>query len=165
MAEVRFYKVNSLPSVTKSNSWYLVRTITGFEIWVTDDNGTPIQAAGGGGTGSDTYTGIAGQNLGGGKLVYLQGGLFFLYDASDPLLADTAFGITKAAALSGASVDVQISGIYTEVGLGLTTDVEYYAGLTGLLTTSPTNVVITSIGIAVTPDKIKIEIQPSIITV
>jgi hypothetical protein len=117
-----------------------------------------------GGGGSDTYTGIAGEDLGGGKLVYLSAGKFYLYDANDTALADAAFGITKGAAVTDAPVDIQISGVFTEVGLGLNPDAEYYAGLTGLLTDTPTFAVCTFIGIALNSDSLKIEIQQSIIT-
>lgn len=170
MAEIKFFKVTSLPVTPVANAWYLVQNLVSIpptiSAYITDSNGVPFSlAGGGGGTGSDTYSGIAGEILGGGKVVYILGGKFYLYDASDPILADMAFGITKTAAALNAPVDIQISGVYTEIGLGLTPDLEYYAGLIGLLTSSANNIVITSIGIAIDADNIKIEIQPSIITV
>lgn len=161
------HKLNVLPSVVIPDDHYFIKQPDGsVNHYIGDNSGMPRLVGGvGGSTGSDTYTGIAGQNLGGGKLVYLQGGKFYLFDANNVGLADLAFGITKTAATINNPVDVQISGIYNEAGLGLTPDAEYYASITGLLTTTPINTVITSIGIALTADKIKIEIQPSIITV
>lgn len=114
---------------------------------------------------SSIVNGIAGETLGGGKLVYLSGDKFYLYDANDVSLADMAFGMTMTAAGLNEAVSVKITGVFTEAGLGLIPNEEYYADVNGLLTNLPTNTVITSVGIAVTADKIKIEIQPSIITV
>lgn len=116
-------------------------------------------------TDSSIVNGIAGETLGGGKLVYLSGDKFFLYDASDVSLADTAFGMTMSAANINEALSVKITGVFTEAGLGLIPNEEYFAGINGLLTNAATNTVITSVGIAVTADQIKIEIQPSIITV
>lgn len=166
MAEVRFFKVPStqtLPTIGIPNSWYLKKTSGGFDIYLSDDNGNLVPANAGGG-GSDTYTGIAGENLGGGKLVYLQAGKFYLFDANNIALADMVFGITKTAALINTSVDIQISGVYTEVGLGLTADTEYYAGINGLMVSDSTPYsTSTLMGIALTPDTFKIEIQQTII--
>jgi hypothetical protein len=113
----------------------------------------------------ETYTGIAGENLGGGKLVYLNAGKFYLYNANDTALADAAFGITQAAAVADAAVTIQLSGVFTEVGMGLTPGTEYYADINGLFTTTPTAVVSTFIGIAITADSLKLNIQQSIITI
>lgn len=176
--KIRWFKTDSMPTVWQPDSIYIVEDGDFGEGYVTDKNGVPKElgnsvminqliqdALAGGGGANDTLTGIAGEVLGGGKLVYLSAGKFFLYDASNTALADLAFGITKGAAILNASVDVQYIGIFTEVGLGLTPNIEYYAGLTGLLTSTPNNTVITSVGIAVNANSIKMEIQPSIITI
>ena len=113
---------------------------------------------------TSSYTGPAGQDLNGGKLVYLNAGAFYLYDASVESLADMAFGITQGAAKSGALVNVQMAGIFKEVGLGLMQGQIYYAARNGLISTTPGKVV-TVVGIAIDADNIKIEIQQSIITI
>lgn len=113
---------------------------------------------------SSSFNGIAGQDLSGGKLVYLSAGSFFLYDGNNETLADMAFGITRGAAKSGAAVIVQMGGVFTEVGLGLIAGKIYYSVSDGLLSTTPGKV-ITIIGIAVDTDNLKMDIQQSIITI
>lgn len=112
------------------------------------------------------FTGIAGETLGGGKLVYYSSGAFYLYDSNNTDLADRVFGLTVGAASINQNVDVQISGIFTEVGLGLTPDENYYAGINGLITNDPSPyAVCTLIGVAIDSDNLKLSIQQSIITV
>lgn len=113
---------------------------------------------------TNVYAGIAGENLGGGRVVYLQNGLFFLYDASSEALADMAFGITQGAALVGTSVNIQMTGVFTEVGLGLVAGEVYFAAPAGRLADTIAHVC-TIIGIAVDANNLKMEIQQSIITI
>lgn len=178
MAEVKHFKedTSTMPSTTVPNAIYFVKNGLVYDEYLTTKLNqllpvgntalinALIAAAAPPVTSGDSITGIAGEVLGGGKLVYLAGGKFFLYDANNTTLADMAFGITKGAAILNATVDVQFSGIFTEVGLGLTPEIEYFAGLNGLLSSNPTYATFTSIGIALNTNSIKIEIQPSIIT-
>ena len=113
---------------------------------------------------TNVFAGIAGQDLGGGRVVYLSNGLFFLFDSSLENLADLAFGITQGAAKIGTSVNVQMSGIFTEVGLGLTAGEIYFAAPAGLISSAYGHV-ITIVGIAVDANNLKMEIQQSIITI
>lgn len=174
--KIRWFKTDTMPNTWQPDSIYIIEDGDFGEGYVTDKNGVPKELgnsiminqliqevlAGGGGA-NDTLVGTAGEILGGGKLVYLSGGKFYLYNANNIALADLAFGITKGAAAIDADVSVQYIGIFTEVGLGLTPNIEYYAGINGLLTNNPTYATVTSVGIAITNNSIKIEIQSSII--
>lgn len=160
------HKLNVLPTTVNANDHYFIKQTDGsVKHYIGDNEGVPRLVGNNTAvTDSSTFTGTAGENLGGGKLVYLNAGKFYLYDANNASLADLAFGITKTAAAINASVDVQMSGVFTEVGLGLTPDTDYFAGTNGLLVTNSTPYTTsTLVGIAMTADSLKIEIQQSII--
>lgn len=175
--KIKFFAVDSMPTTWTPDAVYVVEDGDYAEGWVTDKIGVPkelgnsiminelIAIALAATASHDTYTGIAGEILGGGKLVYLDTGKFYLYDANNSALADRVFGITKTAATLNTSVDIQVNGIFTEMGLGLTTGLRYYTGLTGLLTTTPNNVVNTQVGIAIDSNTLKLDIQSSIIII
>lgn len=176
--KIRWFKVGSIPTVWQPDSVYIIEDGSYGEGYVTDVNGVPKElgnstmineliniALAGAGISHDTYTGIAGETLGGGKLVYLDTGKFYLYNANNTALADKAFGIAKTAAAVNTSVNIQVNGVFTEVGLGLIPDSRYYAGLTGLLSLTANSTVNTQIGIAIDADHLRLEIQPSIITI
>lgn len=117
-----------------------------------------------GSSSGNTYTGIAGENLTSGKLVYIVLDKFYTYDGTNEHLADMLFGVALETVIANDEVHVQFGDIFTQVGLGLLSGQTYYAGENGTLTQTPTSVS-TFVGIAVNPDSIKIEIQQSIILV
>lgn len=106
---------------------------------------------------------IAGENIGSGRLVYINTNKVYLYNGNDVTLADKAIGFSKGAALAGAVVNIQTDGTFTEVGFGLISGESYFAASLGLVSLVPASVC-TLIGVAMTTDSIKIEIQQSIIT-
>lgn len=117
-----------------------------------------------GSSSGNTYTGIAGENLTAGKLVYILQDKFYTYDGTNEHLADILFGIAIETVLANDEVHVQFGDIFTQVGLGLISGQTYFAAAGGSLTQTPSSVS-TLVGIAVNPDSIKIEIQQSIILV
>lgn len=111
---------------------------------------------------SNNFVGTAGENLGGGRLVYLHQDKFYTYDGTSEALADALFGITRGAAWIGNNVVVQYGGIFLEPGMELISGETYFAGPAGQLVLTPSSVS-TIVGIAITAQSIKIEIQQSII--
>lgn len=79
----------------------------------------------------------AGENISSGNVVMLSGGQVFKYDPTTELNYGKAIGIAKTAALTGATVNVVLSGTVFIGGWGLVTDEIYYAGLAGAVTNTP----------------------------
>ena len=114
--------------------------------------------------GSETFSGIAGQILGGGKVVYSAAGKFYLYNPMDENLYRAPVGITKHAANADAPIQVQVMGVFTEVGLGLTPDEEYFAGPAGTLVLDPTSyTVMQYVGRAISANSLFINFQIPIV--
>ncbi len=82
---------------------------------------------------------VAGEILGGQRIVMIVGGEAFYYDPTDENNAGRDVGITKGAAIAGAMVEVVSKGIMTGFSGALVQDSIYYVGLLGTLTdTVPT---------------------------
>lgn len=82
---------------------------------------------------------VAGEVLGGQRVVMIVGGEAFHYDPTDENNAGRDIGITKGAAIIGAMVEVVSKGIMTGFSGSLVQDSIYYAGSSGTLTdTIPT---------------------------
>src|SRR5437870_1966433 len=98
----------------------------------------------------------AGQDMSSGRMVYMSGGLAFYYDPADETLAGKPIGITKTAVLTNAEVEVQVSGIFHQNGLGLTADQKYFIGINGTLTTNPIGLkVVQQIGVSLDTNNLK----------
>lgn len=112
------------------------------------------------------YDAIAGQNLSGGRVVYIDNGKAFYFDPSDETLSGYTLGITKNAALLNDPVKVQTYGVFYESGLGLVADTKYFIGPNGTLISSVAGLkVVQQIGVSLTTDKIALHFYSSIITI
>lgn len=102
----------------------------------------------------------AGQDLSSGRAVVIDGGDAFYFQPGTALHAGRVVGVTKTAALSGNDVQVQLSGEFTDAGLGLTVDRPVFAGANGVLsvTPSPTGIV-QMMGVSISADEMIIQIQ------
>ncbi len=106
----------------------------------------------------------AGENISSGNVVMLTGGQVFKYDPTNELNYGKAIGIAKTAALTGATVNVVLSGSITVAGWGLTQDEIYYATGAGAVSTSPPGSgLIGMIGIAKDSSTMIIDIDEPII--
>jgi hypothetical protein len=85
--------------------------------------------------GLKVYT--AGEDVGSGKVVYMNAGKVYLFDPSNPSLYGKILGITKTAALANDNVQVFIGGIATVSGWGLTPGANYYVISNGNISTVP----------------------------
>jgi hypothetical protein len=100
-----------------------------------------------------------------GLVVYVADGKAYYYDPMDENLYRASIGISKINADTDAILDIQISGVFKKVGLGLIPDTDYFAGLNGTLVDDPTGMKVCQyIGRAISGDEIKINIQTPIIT-
>lgn len=107
----------------------------------------------------------AGQDLSGGRLVYITGGIARYFNPNDLSLYGKATGITKSAAMNGLPVLVQIDGVLYESGFGLSLGALYYAGINGTLTVDPSGLQIVQIvGNSIDENRLNINInsQPTI---
>lgn len=79
----------------------------------------------------------AGENISSGNVVMLSGGQVFKYDPSDENNYGKAIGIAKTSVLTGATVNVVLSGTVFIGGWGLVADDIYYAALAGAVANTP----------------------------
>lgn len=77
---------------------------------------------------------VAGEDLGGQRVVMIIGGEAFYYDPTDENSVGRDVGITKAAALTGAMVEVVSKGIMTGFSGSLVQDDIYFVDVNGQLT-------------------------------
>ena len=111
-----------------------------------------------------TLTFIAGETLGGQRLVYINGGMMYYFDKSYTSFSDKIIGITNQSALAGENIDIVTDGVIVSNGWGLITDSIYYAGTNGIITTTiPTSGVLFKVGKAIDPNTLMIEFSEPII--
>jgi hypothetical protein len=108
----------------------------------------------------------AGENLSGGRLVYLLDDRACYYDPLNPTLVGCVAGMTKNAALKGENVKVQITGKFVEPGLGLKKGKQYFAGVRGTLTLNPTGLkIVQAVGLAIDENTLAINFNSPIVTI
>jgi hypothetical protein len=109
---------------------------------------------------STITTEVAGENISGGRLLEYRNNQVFYHNPDEIY---EPYGISNSAAITGANVDVTLSGNVTMVGWGLTTNATYYANTNGTINTSP-NLTGRSqiIGIAINSNTLNLNIQQSI---
>jgi hypothetical protein len=108
----------------------------------------------------------AGENLSGGRVVYLYDNRIFYYNPSDPKLCGTAIGMTKNAARIGENVKVQIAGKFYEQGLGLQSGKTYFVGMNGTLVLNPAGLkIVQSVGTALDENTIVLKFHAPIVTI
>lgn len=163
--EIKDYKVNTLPTKGKPNSRYYVPNGQGTDIdeYITDKLGAyhkvnPIISTSTGGSSLSTSL-ILGEDIGGGFVVYLSGGLLFKFSQSNNSLYNKVLGLTNQAGVTGETVEVITSGECAQMS-GLTTDLQYYATDNGLVTsTTPTSNIIQPVGIAKSASSLIVNIE------
>lgn len=97
---------------------------------------------------------LAGQNLSAGRAVVAIGNLAYYFQPSDLTLARGIVGVTKTAALTGGTVDIQVGGEFIDPGLSLTPDTAVFVGANGALTSSPpASGLVLQAGVAITSTK------------
>ena len=110
-----------------------------------------------GGVFEETY--VAGQVLGGNRLVYYDSGKVYYYDQLDTSLWGKLVGFTKASANTDEQVIVVKAGKMNNPGWGLIQNTVYYAGSNGLiLSTPPTTNMDIPVGLALDSDNLDINI-------
>jgi hypothetical protein len=108
-----------------------------------------------------TFTRIAGETLGGHRLVWINNNQAF-YASADEVSAELVSGITTGAVSSGALATIQSSGEIEEPSWSWAEGV-VYLGLNGQLTqTPPTTHVNTEIGVALAATKLLVRVQRAI---
>ena len=163
--EIKDYKVNTLPTKGKPNSRYYVPNGQGTDIdeYITDKLGhyhkvNPVVTVPTGGSALTTSL-VLGEDIGGGFLVYLSGGLLFKFNQSDNSLYDKAFGITNQAGVTGETVEVITFGECAQMG-GLTAGLQYYAADTGLIdSNTPTSNILQPVGVAKSASTLVVNIE------
>lgn len=87
-----------------------------------------------------TVTLVSGGPLISGRVVILDNGAAVYFQPSVPAHAGRCFGVVKSSvSSSGASVQVQVAGIFAENGLGLDPDKPVWVGANGALSSAPQN--------------------------
>lgn len=120
----------------------------------------------GGATGnSQIFTSIAGEDMGGNKLVYIDNDKAFLFNPANTSLYGRCLGITTGAALQNDAVFIQVGGVMDWTSVPLTPGAVYYAGSNGALTTSPAQPVVQRVGHAIASNKLKINFDLNIVTI
>lgn len=80
---------------------------------------------------------VAGQVLSAGRAVVSVGGMAYYFQPSNPAHVRGIVGVTKSAASAGGTVDVQVGGIFEDIGLSLIADTPVFASDNGVLTSAP----------------------------
>jgi hypothetical protein len=113
-----------------------------------------------------SYEAIAGQTLSGNRVVYINNGKAYYYDPSDASLYGRTLGITKNAASTDETVQVQMLGVMDWNSTPLTSGTLYYAGPNGQLTSNPSGLtVLQRVGHAIASNKLKINFDINILTI
>lgn len=118
-----------------------------------------------GASGATNVVGTAGTNVSGHVAVMYSGaGLLVPADASILSHLNKVVGITLNAALNGADLTIQGSGIVEHMGWAFTPDQPVFLGLSGSLTQSMAGLLFAlPVGIAVSATKLIVNIQPAIV--
>lgn len=111
-----------------------------------------------------TYNYIAGETLGGQRIVMISGGKVFYFDPLDENNSGKQLGFTDTAAITDDSVNVISNGVIESAGWGLTPDAVYYAAIDGTISITPISSGISMrVGVAISAEKLKIEFSEPII--
>lgn len=117
-------------------------------------------------TSSNTLYLPAGDNIGGHRVVMVEGGEAVYFDISTSASIGKELGISNNATSTGGSVEILTNGIITNPGWGLTPDTIYYAGASGIIqSTAPNPGVVLQVGVAVTVDSLKIGLSQGFMTI
>lgn len=109
---------------------------------------------------TDDYIYIAGEVLGGNKLVYLKNNKVYLASNDNLECFNKLIGITRNAAIVNGEVRVAKNNIMYLSGWGLEVDKVYYLGLNGAITsTQPATGITQTIGIAKNSNELEIKIS------
>lgn len=109
---------------------------------------------------TDDYVYIAGEVLGGHKLVYLKDNKVYLASNDNLECFNKLIGISRNAANENGGLRVAKSNIMYLSGWGLEVDKLYYLGLNGAITsTQPTTGIVQIIGIAKSSNELEIKIS------
>lgn len=115
------------------------------------------------GSDTDVIQGIAGEILGGQRLVVTQNGKLYHADKDTPAHINTVLGLTLSSAVVGENAKVMREGPVIEPSWNWEPDKPVYLGNNGLLTQAvPESGFMLVIGIAETSKKIIMELQPPI---
>ena len=107
---------------------------------------------------------LAGENLGGNRVVYIADGRAFYADSDNLTCSNASVGITNGAAVLDDIINIQTSGYMQEPSWQWSTNLPLFLGVNGLMTqTMPTTGFSQIIGIVTSSTEIIIQIQPSII--
>lgn len=129
--------------------------------------GTGPQGATGptGPAGGSAVTYTAGENLSAGRVVIIEGGEAFYFQPSDTTHQGRAYGITTAAANTGESATIQISGEITNPAFTFAADSILYVFNNGIIVdTAPTVNVLQVAGVSSGSTKMRIDFSISILT-
>ena len=107
---------------------------------------------------------LAGENLGGNRVVYIADGRAFYADSDNLTCSNASVGITNGASVLDDIINIQTSGYMQEPSWQWSTNLPLFLGVNGLLTqTMPSTGFSQIIGIVTSSIEIIIQIQPSII--
>lgn len=124
--------------------------------------GPPGEAGPAGGT-AVTYT--AGEDLAAGRVVVIDGGEAFLFQPSDTTHQGRAYGITTAAASTGASATIQIGGQITNAAFTFGADAPLWVYNNGIIVDTPPAVsILQSAGTSAGSLTMRIDFNISILT-
>lgn len=109
---------------------------------------------------TDDYAYIAGEVLGGHKLVYLKNNKVFLASNDNIECFNRVVGISKNAAIENGEVRIAKNNIVFLSGWGLEPNQVYYLGLNGNLTsTQPNTGIVQTVGLAKNSNELEIRIS------
>jgi hypothetical protein len=114
--------------------------------------------------GGSTVEATAGEDLSGYRAVRLVNGEAFYCDGDNALCAGSCIGVTKTAALTGATVDVQGLGKITDPTLTLA-EGPLFVGANGVLSATPGTAFVQEIARATSTTSLFVNIQPAILKV
>lgn len=119
------------------------------------------------GSGTNDVNKIAGENLGGQRVVISSGSNnVLLADSTNLAHKNLIMGITLGAAMNGSAATIRTAGEMFESSWNWTPGVNIYLGANGLLTQiPPTTGFLKVIGVALTATLIRVQIQPTIILI
>lgn len=117
---------------------------------------------------TSTYTAVpmtCGENISGDRVIVSINQLLYHFDPNNTSHAGKVVGISLQAGDEGTSINVAVSGVITWSGPTLTQDQRYYGASDGALTTNASSFsIIQSIGYALSPTKILIDLDTTILT-
>lgn len=107
---------------------------------------------------------IAGENLGGQRLVIVSGGKVFYFDPTNEDHYNRQIGLTNSAAVTDENVEVILDGIIDGFSGAITQDEIYFADVNGQLTnTTPTSGIDFPIGIAIDGNSMRLFLNEQVI--